>query len=316
MALSIGIDFGHASLRLVGVQQGRKLTVTGCAEVAVDPKWLQKEGFENHNGIAEALKEGLKKASPKPIKGKEVYVTVSESMVFRKLIELPPAPTEEELTTSVRMEAAQYLPEAVDEMEIDYQVLGAATENGILQVMVVAVNRRIVHDMLEVIMAAKLVPKAFEPKPESVGRTLVSPSEKDAVLLVDIGQSRSTVSVYDQGMVRVTSAVNLGTSSLLEGGETDPAVMQERLPRLVSQISDEIDHVMKFYQNRTIHLGSVKKLQISGAGSLVEGAGEAIARAVDLTVAKSQPVIAVPAECDRRFFGALGAALYPFSEKI
>lgn len=316
MALSIGLDFGHASLRIVGVQSGRKPTVVGCAEAPVDPKWLQKEGFENHNGIAEALKEGMKKASPKHLTGRDVYVTVSESMIFRKLIELPPAPTEQELAAAIKVEATQYLPEALEEMEVDFQVLGSATENGILQVMVVAVSRRVVQDMLEVLTAAKMVPRAFEPKPESVGRTLVSSTEKDAVLLVDIGQSRSTASVYDQGVVRVTSALNVGTSSLLEGGENDPEVIQERLPRLVGQISDEVDHVIKFYQNRTIHVGSVKKLQISGAGSLVEGAGEAIARAVDLPVAKSQPVIAVPTECDRRYFGALGAALYPFSDSL
>jgi type IV pilus assembly protein PilM len=317
---NLGVDFGHASVRVVGVRPGKVPVVTGCAEVPVDSAYLQKEGFENHVAIAHALQDALHRATPRPLSGQEVYATISESLIFRKLIELPAAPSEEELAASVRLEAVQYLPESAENMNIDYQVLGVTGEgqHPLLQVMIIAVSKRVTQDFLSIFTAARLTPRAFEPKPESVARAILNTREKKAVVLVDIGRSRSTISVSDQGIIRVTSVINAGTAQVLENGENDPAVTdpevsKERITRLVGQLSDEIEHVSKFFQNRTVHTGKIEEVYLAGAGSLVEGMSESLARAIELPVGKGLPVIAVPESCDRRFYGALGVALYSWA---
>lgn len=315
---AIGVDIGHASVRVVGLSGGKLPVFRGCKEIMVDSKYLQKEGFDNHAAIAKAIRQAMDEAQPKKINAKEVYVTISESMIFRKLIEISKQNTKEQMTEAIRNESAQYLPEPIEKMELDYQVLGSVEETGVTQVMIVAVSKRLTEDLIKVFNAAKLTPRAFEPKPESVGRALVSASLKKAVLIVDIGQSTCTVSAYDQGIARATSALNVGTLSVFDpstGEAPDEENIKEKMPRLIGQIADEIDHVVKYYSNRTVHVGEIEQIYLSGAGSILSGAVEMLAKAVDQSVEEVKPIIAVGNTCDRRFYGALGAALYAWLPK-
>lgn len=308
---SIGMDIGHASIRLVGVGGLKHPAFIGCIEVAIAPRYLQKEGFEDYEYIANALRKALQTAKPSPLKGKDIYVAISESLIFRKLIEIPSGSSGVELDQVIRNEAVQYLPESPTGMELDYQILGDVADAKLTQVMLVAAHKKTAEDILSVIMAAGLSGKAFEPKPESLGRFLVPSGAKKSVLLVDIGHTVCTVSAYDQGIVKVTSAINIGIGDDIAATES-----KKEMPKLIEQLADEVTHVRKFYVNRTQHSGEIESVLISGAGSLLEGLLDAFSKAIDLPVSKNQSVITVPSICDRRFYGALGAALYPWQSKL
>ena len=71
---------------------------------------------------------------------------------------------------------------------------------------------------------------------------------------------------------------------------------------------------MKFYTNRSGNSDPVGQVYLCGGGSMIADVASALTAATSAEVSLAKPVIAVPAFCDRRFYGALGAALYPTHE--
>lgn len=309
----MGVDIGHSSVKVVGISVGKKPTFIGCKEITMDPKYLQKEGFDNTALIGQALREAMRSAAPKPITANIAYSAVSESLVFRKVLDLPVLPTEDELVDAMHMEVIQYLPNPIEDMELDYQKLGVSTEGNTQQIMVVAVNRKIIQDYLAVFDAAKMTVRAIGDKPAALARAVISPKEEDAIVMVDIGSEICTVSLYEEGIIRVTGSLNIGGNIIRnsQSHEVDEEKLAEHIKRLANGVIDEVEDVVKFFTNRTVHQKKVKEIRVTGGGSMIAGVPEAIAKATDFKVVTGESIIALPPFCDRRFLGALGCALYP-----
>ena len=143
----VGIDLGHASIKVVGVALGKQPRVVGFAEVAVEQKYIFKEGSGDPAIIAEALKQALAIAKPQAIHTKELFAVVSEGHVFRKVLELPLSVQDDEMQQVIRAESVEYLPDEVDRLEIDFQALGVLPGD-LQQVMVAAVAKDIIENFV------------------------------------------------------------------------------------------------------------------------------------------------------------------------
>jgi len=310
----VGIDIGHASVKVVGVQISRKPVVVGFGSAPIDAKYLAKEGMDP-KAIADAIQQAMHSALPHPIRTTEAYASIAEGIVFRKILEVPGTVTPEEMGNVVRAEAVEYLPDDIANLEVDYQVLGALPGD-LQQVMVVAVNKRLVENYLNIGSLAKLKIQAIDPKPSAVGRAAVRPQETQPVILVDIGAEMTSISIYAQHAVWVTGSVNMGSDLIRnpETGEMDPK-KEDKIERLVDSVVDELTHVMKFYQNRASQEQEFKEVRLSGGGSLIDGVLEAIQKQVKQKVVQADMVLPMPEGADRRFAGALGCALYPYYEQ-
>jgi type IV pilus assembly protein PilM len=310
----IGVDFGHASVKVAGLRLGAKPSLLGCKAVALDPQFLTKEGFKEPAAIAVALKEAVATSAPHRLPVVPCVVALSEVILFRKILELPVMTEGDDLRSAVRLQAAEFLPLPVDEMEVDYQVLGRAEGGDSQQVMVVGAPRKIIDDYLAVFKLAKLPLAAIDTKPAAVGRLLAA-GVKDGVVLIDIGSELSTISIYQAGMVRVTSTVNMGGDIIKDAatGEVDTERDAKQLLRLTQALGEEVDHVLKFYANRSAEAQPVSKALLAGGGSMIANLLEGVAKEIGIPVEINKPSLELPPFCDRRFGGAVGAALYRLS---
>lgn len=312
---TVGVDIGHSSVKVVGIDLGKKIPqLIGFKEVAVDPKYLQKEGFDHLEVIAQALSEACKTAIPKPIYAKLAFASVSESLVFRKILELPVIPDPDELWQAILSESAQYLPNSVEDMEVDFQQLGKVSQDGIQQIMVVAVPKKIIQDYISIFNLAKLPIGAIDSKPAALGRAVISYKEKAAIILVDIGSEISTISLYDEQIIQVADTINTGGNSVRskeDANSVEDDKLNEKIKRLSLEIQDEIEHVIKFYANRSLEQKKVQEVRVSGGGSMIPGVIEQLGSEIELPVVAAKSIISLPPFCDRRYFGALGSAFYP-----
>lgn len=224
-----------------------------------------------------------------------------------------------EMEQVIRTQAASYLPDSLDAVELDYQILNRSVtkDQPIDEVMVVAVGKRVIEDYRQVFEAAKLSLRAIDPKPSSAGRAIVSPQETEPVLIVDIGSEMSSISVYGNHRVWVTGTVNMGASLFLgEDGQVDEEKLPTTVKRMTASLTDELDHVVKFFANRTSQHSELKEARITGRGASVAGLVEALGAELELKVVAARPVVAMPEVLDSRYYGALGSALYPLHELL
>ena len=309
----IGIDIGHSTVKVVGlVIHGHKVSFTGCKMTKIDPQYVKKDGFTNTQVVAQVIREALAAAAPRAVKAGAAFALLPESILFRRVLELPASMAAEELEGIVRLEAAEYLPSPLEEMELDFSPLGLLPDGKEQQIMVVAAPRKIVEDYWVAFKQAKLQLQAIDPKPSSLARACIPFDHKEPVILVDIGSETTSISVWDRGMIQVTSALNVGAEVLKDPatGEIDEEKEPALLKNMVTSIVEELEHVSKFYSNRRT-TDEIMDIRLSGGGSLAPGVDKYFEAAIDgAKISFCQPIIQVPPFCDRRFLGAIGAALY------
>lgn len=308
----IGIDLGHASVKVAAVSTGNKHRLIGCAMIPVDPGLLNKEGLKEPALVADAITQALQIATPKHLAKGPAVIALSESLLFRRIIDLPTStPLNKE---TIKLQAAEFLPLPVDEMELDFLLLPQPEAAIVRQVIVVAAASKAIAEYVQVMKLAGLQLQAIDAKPSCVGRALDLPIAQPS-LLIDIGSEQVTLSILKSGLVCVAAIINTGANSLADAATGQPLTgdqAEAANARLASAIADEAGHVIKFFASRESVSPGVVSAAVAGGGAEQGPLLAALARELSVKIIEVAAVVPLPPSCDRRYLGAIGASLYPF----
>ena len=156
--LLIGLDIGSSSVKLVELSQslGGNLRLERYA-IEQLPRGAMVDGnIDKIDVVAEAVRRAYRRVE---CKVKNVAVALPASAVITKRIALPANLNEEELEIQVESEANQYIPFALDEVSLDFQVLGPVLNSPEeVEVLIAASRKEKVEDRLAAIQEAGLKP--------------------------------------------------------------------------------------------------------------------------------------------------------------
>ena len=121
----IGIDISSSSVKLVelGRDKAGGLVLERCAIEPLERGWITDGNIEKFDEVAEALRRVVKKSGTRT---KNVALALPPSAVITKRITLPGGLSDQELEVQVESEANQYIPFSIDEVNLDYHVIGPA----------------------------------------------------------------------------------------------------------------------------------------------------------------------------------------------
>jgi type IV pilus assembly protein PilM len=320
----IGLDIGSGYIKVAQLND----TKTGY-ELALFDMLPIKPGIISDGVILElekenlvsAVKELLKKAG---IRGGDAVVGVSgHSAVIIKKITIPKM-TEEELKTSIRYEAEQYVPFDIDEVNIDFQILDQNSgAEGQMDVVLVAVKKDLIRDYCYVAEEAGLDPVIVDVAAFALGNAYEANydiSEKNTIALINIGASTTNINILQNGLPVFTrdSAVgsNHHTEALerefgiatedaerLKKGQSVENVDEEAAQAIINAASEEIysDISRSFeYFKGSVSEEDINKIVLSGGAALIKGFAEAMSErlGVDVEVADPFKKIKIPPKRD------------------
>src|SRR6185436_1363728 len=122
----VGLDIGSSSVKAVELAKSKKgYILTGFAAETLGPDAVVDGAIMDAPGVADSIKRTLTLGKFKP---KSVATGVSGHSVIVKRVTLPAA-TPEEVEASIQFDAEQYIPFEISEVNMDYQVVGAAQTN-------------------------------------------------------------------------------------------------------------------------------------------------------------------------------------------
>ena len=118
---TFGLDIGASAVKVVELAETRGgFSLEAFARVPL-PRDVIADGTVREPGIvAEAVKEAVDKAG---IKGKAAVISVSGREAITKRVPLPKVGAKE-LADAIILEAEHHIPFAVDDVFLDYQVVG------------------------------------------------------------------------------------------------------------------------------------------------------------------------------------------------
>ena len=291
---TIGLDFGHESLKAVYLRRGFR----GIEWVkSVERKWTAernpfdwfslREGSKGQEGetrssetvdaVVRVVQEVLGEFS---VRRANVIVSVPAHLCSIRTVTLPFS-DERRLVPVVPFEVEPQLPYPLEELVIDYQPIVA--ENGNTRLLVAALPKKTLEPFLTLLSRAGIDPSTVELDAMALYTLSVyglKAGTAEGIALVDIGAVKTSVVVMDQGNPRFAR-------SFLQGGrQWTQAVMKAlTLPReeaeekirkigLVNGMSGALARPLTTWieeLNRTLHVAQTECGQVIGSVILCGG---------------------------------------------
>ena len=152
----IGLDVSASSAKLV--ELGRNLAgvwvLERCAIELLDRGWVTDGNIEKFDEVADAIRRLVKKSGTRT---RNVALALPPSAVITKKIILPGGLSEADLEIQVESEANQYIPFSLEEVSLDFYVVGPSPKSeGDVEVLIAASRKEKVQDRQGLAEAAGL----------------------------------------------------------------------------------------------------------------------------------------------------------------
>lgn len=202
----LGIDIGTREIKMVEVGGASYQNIINMNVVPTPPGAVDDGTIMNKEAVAKSLRSLVEQSGTKT---RLAVTSISGKNVITRFIRLPKM-TDKEVASTLKWEADKYIPLTKEEDQIiEHLILGEITgeENSQINVLIVAVPRRLVFQIYEIFSMAGLVLTALEIEPLSLWRSIGSISSgtkkqnannEDAFVVLDIG-ARSSNFVAFQG---------------------------------------------------------------------------------------------------------------------
>jgi type IV pilus assembly protein PilM len=154
----LGLDISSSSVKLVELSRNKagQYILERCAIEPLERGWITDGNIEKFDEVAEAVRRLLKRSGTKT---KNVAMALPPSAVITKKIVLPGGLSDTELEMQVEAEANQYIPFPLEEVSLDFCVIGpSASSAGDIDVLIAASRREKVQDIQGLAESAGLKP--------------------------------------------------------------------------------------------------------------------------------------------------------------
>lgn len=307
---SIGLDIGSSAIKVVQLKEKKGSYELELFDmVNLPPELIVDGSIIDSMRIVELLKELLKKAR---IKAKNAIVGIAghASVIIRRIT--LPEMSEEELSESIKFEAEQYVPFDIDDVNMDFQILGPTDEPGQMDVMLVACKKDIINEYTSVVKEAGLNPIVVDVNAFALSNAyeINYDIEFDRnVALVNVGASTINLNVLKGGVSVFTRDSSIGSNIIteaiqkefnlafesaerlkrgepVEGATPDDArsVIADAYEDILSEISRSIDYFKTTTVQEDLH-----EIVLSGGGAMLDDFIRLLADNVGVEVRVAEP---------------------------
>lgn len=308
----LGIDISSAAVKLLELsKQGERFRVESFAVDPLPPDAVVDKNIANVEAIGRVIKSVVKKSGTRL---KHAAVAVSGSAVITKVITMPASLSEQELEDQIESEADQYIPYPLEEVSLDFEVLGPNPQNPEMNNILLAASRRENVDnrvaALELagLRAAVVDVEAYalENAFSLIEQQLPHQTSDKAVAIADVGATNTAFNVIHQGRIVYTREQGFGGKQLTEeiqrryglsyeeaglakkqGGLPDSYV-SEVLEPFKNAMVQQIGRSLQFFLSSSSHR-EVGALVLAGGCASISGIARLVEQKIGLPTVVANP---------------------------
>ncbi|HMB31389.1 MAG TPA: type IV pilus assembly protein PilM [Desulfohalobiaceae bacterium] len=312
---SCGLDLGQKWAKLACLKsKGKKVSLYRVGRLV----WT-KQDWEEKNNAAERLRQ---LCSSLKIKNVNIVTSITGHNVIIKRVDLPVSNNDKNLTEKIYNQSQTHIPFDMEDIYLDYQILGPGKTPETSHVVIVASKKKMVHQLMELFDLADIgtlivdidgfaLSNCFEFNyPENIHETSY---------LLDIGSESSVFCVYSQNQPIFIRDMSFGGQQLTKNisqhlsqspqsieqlklnnlKDLDSNKKQTLLPQLYDiyqSWAEEIKRLIMFYQSTYENAQQAKSLYLSGGGSLISALPQTFADYLNINVDYINPLRNI--DCD------------------
>ncbi len=306
----VGLDIGSRSIKaseIIDTKKGRSLKKFGYLELS--PGSIEDGVIKDPNAVADSIRQLFKEHS---FKEQNVAVSIGGYSVIVKNIVVENQP-EAQLQETIPFEAEQYIPFDINDVNIDFLILGESENNpNQLNVLLIAAKKEIINEYFNLIKLAGLNPCIIDVDAfalQNIYEANYGTADQN-IALIDIGASKTALNILKEGTSVFIRDVSMGCSqinqkisSLLNcsfeeaekyklGGQTEilsPGDLEEIESSVVSGWCTEIRRALDFFYS-TYPDDQIKRIVLSGGGANINEFHDLLASETSIEVETINPL--------------------------
>jgi type IV pilus assembly protein PilM len=309
----IGVDISSTAVKMVElVDAGKGQPRVERYAIEPLPKDALLDGnFSSLEAVADTLQRCWKRLGSST---RFVAMALPTSAVITKKITLPANLREQDMEIQVESEANQYIPFALEEVNLDFQVVGpAASSPDDVEVLLAASRKEKVEDRVAAAELALLKPVVMDVEAyaihaayELVTKQLPGGGEGQIVALVDVGASAMKVTIMkdDQQLYareqafggseltdEIMRAYGMGpeeAENLKRSGTPPDNYEAEILHPFIENLAQEVARALQFFFTSTPY-NEVHHIILAGGSVLVPGVAELVGQRTNVNTLLADP---------------------------
>ncbi len=218
----LGIDISTAAVKLLELSRtGARYKVESYAVAPLPQDAIIDKNITNVEVIGNAIKAAVKQSGTR---AKQACVAVAGSSVMTKIISMPASLSEAEMEEQIMVEADQYIPYALDEVNLDFEVQGVSKNNPeMLDVLLAASRRENIEDRVAALAYAGLKTAIVDIEAFAMENAftllidqLPEKVENKTIAIADIGATMTALNILYDGKTIYTREQGFGGRQLTE----------------------------------------------------------------------------------------------------
>jgi len=308
----LGLDVSTTAVKLLELSKsGNRYRVESYAVEPLPPNSVIEKNIADVEGVGEAIKRAVKRSGTRT---KHAAVAVAGSAVITKVISMPASLSDEEMESQIELEADQYIPYPLEEVNLDFEVIGESEDNPEQVEVLLAASRSenvdVRVDALELAnVTAKIVDVEAYAMESAFGLVADQMPESGldrTIAVVDIGATMTTLNVLHDLKTIYTREQVFGGKQLTEeiqrryGLSYEEAGMAKRqggLPdNYVPEVLEPFKEAMAQQVSRSLQFffsssqyNEVDQIVLAGGSSSIAGVDELIEQQLGVPTVVANP---------------------------
>ncbi len=331
----VGLDISSSAVKLVELSRaGDGYRLDAYASEPLPPNAVADHQVKDPELVAQSITRALRKAGTRT---RQAAVAIPGSAAITKIIEMSSTLSDDEMEQQVRFEADQHIPESIDDVNLDFQVIGPSTRNADqVQVLLAACKSEMVEMRVAAVEMAGLRASVVDVETYALQNACMllthqmpdSGSNK-TVVLVDLGAAGTQVNVLHNLETVYTRDLSFGGRQLTEDVmrhfslDADAAEQAKRdgslpaeygnevLPAFLEDVAQQISRTLQLYFSSAAAHATVDQILLGGGCGALPGIAETVQNQLQIPAAVAQPFadMRMPMLARREHLGGVAPSL-------
>ena len=308
----LGLDISSTAIKLLELSQsGDRLRVESYAVEPLPANSVIEKNIADVEAVGAAIKRAVKRSASRT---KLAAVAVAGSAVITKIIAMPAALTEDEMEQQIELEADQYIPYPLEEVNLDFEIIGPSENDPErIDVLLAASRSENVDIRIAAIELAGLKAKIVDVEAYAIENafSLLIPQLPEqgidqTIAIIDIGATMTTLNVMHDRKTIYTREQVFGGKQLTEeiqrryGLSYEEAGMAKRqgglpdnyVPEVLEPFKDamtqQVSRSLQFFYGSSQY-NNVDHIILAGGSAMILGIDEMIANKLGVHTSVANP---------------------------
>jgi len=308
----LGVDVSSTAVKLLELSgSGDRYRVEAYAVEPLPPNAVVEKNITEVEAVGETIRRAARRSGSK---NKFAALAVAGSAVITKIITMPGNLGDDEMASQIELEADQYIPYSLEEVNLDFEVLGISEKDpDKVDVLLAASREENVDLRVAAASEAGLICKivdveafALENAFSLIAKSMPTGGMGETIALVDIGATMTTLSVLTDLRIVYAREQVFGGKQLTEeiqrrygltyeeaglakrqGGLPDNYV-PEVLEPFKESMAQQVNRALQFFYSSS-QIGQVDRIVLAGGCASIDGADDTIAAKTGVEVIIANP---------------------------